>query len=414
MTGRVGPSLTDLVEGLHKRMVLLDNPPASRKARRYTRKGSWIGSPSFGFSAATAGDAANNSTGTSNSSSVTPANQPTGNNSLGLSIIANDVGYFATVQIGTPPQDFRILMDSGSADLWVATTACQSQDGGGCGNHVFLDTDASSSFVDTQQQWQIQYGTGAVAGSIVTDNVNIGSLALNNHTFGVAQVETADFADNSVPFDGLMGLAASALSEQKTLTPVESLAQTGLINEAITSYKISRLADNKNDGEITFGGLDGSKFDAATLVTVDNVSQNGFWEASMSAVTVDGTDAGLQNRTAILDTGTTVIVAPATDAAAVHKLISGAQADGQGGFTVPCTTNSSVALTFGGTSFAIDTRDLLLAPVDANNPTGDCVSGISSGNIGGATEWLLGDVFLKNAYFSTDVGKNQISLAKLV
>lgn len=25
----------------------------------------------------------------------------------------------------------------------------------------------------------------------------------------------------------------------------------------------------------------------------------------------------------------------------------------------------------------------------------------------------VGDVFLKNAYFSTDVGKNQISLAKL-
>jgi hypothetical protein len=43
------------------------------------------------------------------------------------------------------------------------------------------------------------------------------------------------------------------LSEQKTDTPPEALAKAGLIDKAIVSYKISRLADNKNDGEITFG-----------------------------------------------------------------------------------------------------------------------------------------------------------------
>ena len=178
------------------------------------------------------------------------------------------------------------------------------------------------------------------------------------------------------------------MSEQKTLTPVESLAQTGLIKSAITSFKLSRLSDGKNDGEINFGGLDPAKFDANTLVTFNNVNQNGFWEGDVS-FSVDGQDLGLNGRTAILDTGTTLIIAPEADANAIHAAIPGAQSDGQGGFTIPCTTSVSVALTFGGQSFEIQPEDLLFTPVDANDLTGDCVSGISSGNIGGNKEWLV-------------------------
>lgn len=345
---------------------------------------------------------------------VSIANAPTANSSLGLNIEAQDVGYLATVQMGTPPRDFLILMDSGSADLWVGAEDCQSQNGGGCGNHNFLGPVSSSSFKDSQAPFKVTYGTGQVTGTIVQDNINIAGLALDAHTFGVALVESVEFSGAKTPFDGLMGLAQSTLSEQQTLTPVEALAQAGLVTDAIVSYKISRLADNKNDGEITFGGLDETKFDPKTLTTVPNVNKQGFWEANMDAVTINGKDTGLKGRTAILDTGTTLIVAPASDAAAVHAAIPGAQSDGQGGFTLPCTTTASVALTFGGQSFSIDPRDLAFQPINANDPQGDCVSGIVSGNIGGAQEWLVGDVFLKNAYFSTDVTKNTLSLAKLV
>lgn len=179
------------------------------------------------------------------------------------------------------------------------------------------------------------------------------------------------------------------LSEEGVDTPPESLAKQGLIDEAIASFKISRLSDELNDGEVTFGGLDASKFDASTLVTVDNVSQDGFWEAAMDGVSADGQDLGLQGRSAILDTGTTLIIAPQADADAVHAAIPGAQSDGQGGYTIPCTSNTSIALGFGGSQFAINPVDLLFTPVDPNDPTGDCVSGISAGEIDGATTWLV-------------------------
>lgn len=116
-----------------------------------------------------------------------------------------------------------------------------------------------------------------------------------------------------------------------------------------------------------------------------------------------------------------MIVAPAADAAAVHAAIAGSASDGQGGwfsslplflesyqpqkrtnqlsqptgkigFTIPCTTTASVALSFGGQSFTINPSDLTFLPV-TNDLTGQCVSGISSGTIGGANEWLVGGLF---------------------
>jgi len=131
----------------------------------------------------------------------------------------------------------------------------------------------------------------------------------------------------------------------------------------------------------------------------------------MTAVTVNGADTGLTGRTAILDTGTTLIIAPSADAELVNTMLGGSSSDGQ--YIVPCTTNASVVLTFGGAAFPIQATDIAVLPVDLNDPTGDCTSGIQSGTVGTDTEWLVGDVFLKNAYFSVDTGNNSISLAQL-
>ena len=44
-----------------------------------------------------------------------------------------DVGYIATIQVGTPPRDYSILMDSGSADFWIGGEKCKSSStDGGC------------------------------------------------------------------------------------------------------------------------------------------------------------------------------------------------------------------------------------------------------------------------------------------
>jgi Eukaryotic aspartyl protease len=75
------------------------------------------------------------------------------------------------------------------------------------GNHTFLGPSTSSSFVATNNTFNITYGLGAVNGTIVMDNIKIAGLSLTNHTFGVANQESENFASSS--YDGLMGLASS-------------------------------------------------------------------------------------------------------------------------------------------------------------------------------------------------------------
>ena len=71
-----------------------------------------------------------------------------------------------------------------------------------------------------------------------------------------------------------------------------------------------------------------------------------------------------------------LIIVPPADAFAIHAAIPGSRPDGQGGFVIPCDTDAVVAFTFSGQSFAIDPRDLPFIPLNGNDPTGECQSGI--------------------------------------
>lgn len=236
-------------------------------------------------------------------------------------------------------------------------------------------------------------------------------MTLRNHTFGVAKQETKDFSAPGVPFDGLMGLALSPLSNQRVPTPIEALVTQGMVAQPVMGYRLARVEDG-NDGEVTFGGVDAQKY-VGNLTELDNVSKQGFWEGAMDSVKFNGQDLGLSGRTAILDTGTTLIVAPKADADAVHAAIAGSRSDGQGGYYIPCTTRQRLSLTFGGTEFTIDPRDLTFLPVNQDDLTGDCVSSISSGQVGEEHEWLVGATFLKNVYFATNAQTNTIGLAHI-
>jgi hypothetical protein len=193
-------------------------------------------------------------------------------------------------------------------------------------------------------------------------------------------------------------------------------------------------------------GLDESKFDPTTKVTLDNFvnqsdpGQLGLWIANMDGVSVNDQDLDFQGRTAIFDTGTNIILGPEDDLVKLHNQIEGAVrvAPDDPGFKIPCNTSASVTMSFGGQSLLIKTRDLLLGPtvlppiIDSDL----CFSGLQISNDDNhPNQWLvskqvtvhsnekltecfsehqLGATFLKSVYFSVNTDTNQITLAQAV
>jgi hypothetical protein len=204
---------------------------------------------------------------------------------------------------------------------------------------------------------------------------------------------------SSFPMDGIVGLgrlqnAVNNPDGVKAPTLVDVLASQNVISSKQVGIHLSSGgADGTNNGEITFGAADTSVIDGPLnyVAAVDNA--NGFWELPVDSASVGGKTVAIQpGVTAILDSGTSLMLLPAADADAVNLQIPGAVKNGET-YTIPCDASAPVSLTFGGKAYGVDPKNY----VGAKNGTA-CTSNIVGRQTFGATEWLLGDTFLKNVY----------------
>jgi hypothetical protein len=89
-----------------------------------------------------------------------------------------DSTYYADVGIGTPPQMFQLVLDTGSSDLWVAVTGCTI-----C-NPVTptFNTSESSTFQGSDHSVHVPYGSGSINGFVSSDTVTMGNYSLPAQT----------------------------------------------------------------------------------------------------------------------------------------------------------------------------------------------------------------------------------------
>merc|ERR1712167_337800 len=91
--------------------------------------------------------------------------------------------YYGQATVGTPPQTFNVIFDTGSSNLWVPNKKVGLV---GLLKHKY-DSSKSSTYKANGTEFKIQYGSGPVSGIWSEDTFAIGSVSASNQAF--AEVE---------------------------------------------------------------------------------------------------------------------------------------------------------------------------------------------------------------------------------
>ncbi|NXL83481.1 PEPE protein, partial [Alectura lathami] len=207
-----------------------------------------------------------------------------------------DIEYYGTISIGTPPQDFTVVFDTGSSNLWVPSISCTSL---ACQNHQMFNPSQSSTYKSTGQNLSIHYGTGDMEGTVGCDTVTVASLTDTNQLFGLSTSEPGQFFIY-VKFDGILGLGYPSLAADG-ITPVfDNMVNESLLEQNLFSVYLSR---ETMGSVIIFGGIDESYFSGS--ISWVPVSYQGYWQISMDSIIVNRQEVACSGGCqAIIDTGT--------------------------------------------------------------------------------------------------------------
>lgn len=218
--------------------------------------------------------------------------------------------YYGTLKIGSPPQDFQVVFDTGSSDMWVPSPACSTKSTN-CHEKKTFDSSSSTSYKEVEKgaksDFDIVYGSGSVTGKYGTDVVTLAEdYTVEGQTF--AQVDSTDGLGQvylKAKFDGILGLAFPKISRNPGVnTLVPNLKAKGVMEKAIFSFY---LGDEK-DGELAIGGYDTDRMQGD--ITWVDLAYPAYWLVEMQGVKFGDTVVSSGVTGGIMDTGTSLMYGP--------------------------------------------------------------------------------------------------------
>ncbi|XP_058980600.1 lysosomal aspartic protease-like [Musca domestica] len=314
-----------------------------------------------------------------------------------------NMAYYGDITIGTPPQKFVVLFDTGSSNLWVPSSHCWIWDIA-CKKHNQYNHDDSTTYVKNGEQISISYGSGSMSGFLSQDVVTVEGLAIKNQVFAEAMNEPGNsFTDSN--FDGIFGMAYQSLAEDNVVPPFYNMYSQGLVDANMFSFLLNRDGTSTDGGQLILGGVDSSLYTGD--ITYVPVSTQGYWQFEVTSGAIKGQSI-CDNCQAIADTGTSLIVAPSDAYNTLNTEIGATYNEDDGNYYVDCSAIDSlpdVTFVIGGTTFTLPASAYIVT-VDGN-----CMSSFTNM---GTDFWILGDVFIGKYYTVFDFANNRVGFAEAV
>jgi cathepsin D len=314
-----------------------------------------------------------------------------------------DSEYYGEVDVGSPPQKFTVIYDTGSSNLWVPSKGCTNCKPG----TARYDSSKSSSFAKDGQAFQIQYGTGSSKGFISKDNIIMGGLTIDGFSFGEVTSEATDVF-GAAPFDGILGMGVPKAAVDKVPMPMDMLVEQKKIEHNIFAFYLA--SGGKDGSTLTLGGTDPSfhteDFTYVSLARAGAVLP--YWLISASDIKVAGKSTKacgfLLGCEMVVDTGTSILAGPVEATNALIVEIGNVSADCSNAASLP-----TITIKFGSKDFDLG-PDFYVIRAKNEKGADECMLGIQGINAG-APIWILGDPFLRKYYTVWDAEQKRVGFA---
>ncbi|KAI0804711.1 aspartic peptidase domain-containing protein [Irpex lacteus] len=328
-----------------------------------------------------------------------------------------DTKYFVEIELGG--QSFKVLIDTGSSDLWLSDV----------GPSVKL-TNTTNVPVD------ITYGDeSGVSGTVAFSELQLGQFTVPSQAF--IKPNHVNITSNLLQEgDGLIGLSFDTHSEVNRAiqsaygngttigrTPLSNIFAQDPAAPNCVDMHLNRAIDVERvaNGTLLIGEHSEEYSDISkqpVLYTIEETE----WTVMLDGMTVDGKSVTLggQNSSSgvatsslpvLLDSGTSFAVITDNMFNAIYESIPGAVLTDTSQWTVPCLSSTNVSFSIGGLDYPIHPLDLTIAAAtfdDDEQANGTvCVSlpfKVVHDIDDFAGELILGDFFLKNVYASFNFG----------
>ena len=325
-----------------------------------------------------------------------------------------DAQYYGEIALGTPPQPFNVVFDTGSANLWVPSAKCTGFNLP-CLLHHKYSARKSSTYAKDGTPFAIKYGSGSMTGFVSRDTLRIDGLELPNMTFAEATTEPG-VAFITSKFDGILGLAFSSISVNGMVPVFDALVANNALAAPQFSFWLSKDPHASKGGVMMLGGADPAYYTGDMHYVP--LSRKAYWQFDLGGLSVDGKQL-VKGGSAIADTGTSMLVGPTAD---VNKLTASlglpASSAGVGGqYSIKCDQVQKLpTLTFhiNGADFELTGEDYVLK-VEAFGQSA-CLLGIMAMDVPppAGPLWILGDVFLSKYFTLFDAGNERVGFATAV
>jgi len=315
-----------------------------------------------------------------------------------------DAQFYGVISIGTPPQSFKAMFDTGSSNLWAPSSECTNV---ACLLHTKYYHSKSSTYKANGTALNITYGSGAILGFLSEDTVRLGPLIIKNQIFG----EVTDEKGLSIvfsKFSALLGLAWPRIAVDG-VTPVWFNAyKQGLVTSNLFSFYLGDTSNpnNPTGGVFVLGGTD-SKYYTGPVNYVPLANET-YWYIAFDDILLDGNSLGACPNGpchAAVDTGTSLIAGPSAFMSDLLAKLP-VSSDCSGISSLP-----TVTVVINGVNYPLTGQQYVLQ-VSSLGQT-QCMAGFMPIALPPQLSqlFILGDVFIRAYYTVFDVTNERVGFA---